>query len=139
MVYERNAYDDESSSEDSWYFTGFLARPARGCISKLSSIKSSSEVIPFLLLFFEANMSSSESESSLRFFFGDEAFGLGFGAGLVAFGPAFAPSALGLGPGFDPVALAAGAFLGLAGPSALAAFPRPFSLGLNSSSSSLSK
>lgn len=115
-------------------------RPARGWISKLSSNISSSDVTPFLLLGFAMNMSSSESESSLRFFLGDEAFGLGLAAALLL-GAGFDPSAVafGFGPGFDPAALGAGAFLGLAGPSAFAAFPRPFPLGLGSLSSSLPK
>lgn len=100
--------------------TAFLARPvvARGLTSKLVSLKSS-DVLAFLTGDLEENMSSSESESLRDFFLGEDVFGLALAAGLAALG--------------------AGAFLGLAGPPAFGALPRPLPFGLTSSSSLANK
>jgi hypothetical protein len=91
-------------------------------------LKSPSDALLFFAGDLEANMSSSESDSLRDFFLGEEAFGLA----LVATGLA-ALVAAGLAT-LAPAALGAGAFLGLAGPSVFAAFPRPLPLGLTSSS-----
>jgi hypothetical protein len=84
----------------------------------------SSDELAFFTGDLEENMSSSESESLRDFFLGEDVFGLALAAGLAALAPA---------------ALGAGAFLGLAGPPAFGALPRPLPFGLTSSSSLANK
>ena len=116
-------YDESSSSEEKSYLTGFLARPTRAPTSKLSSNISSSDFPFFPPLDGTGNISSSESESLRAFFLGEDAFALGLAA---------AAALAGLAAAFGAAVLGTVAFFGLAGPSVLAAFPRPLPFGFTS-------